>query len=235
MSASMAQSMSRKQQRHGTGGAKNEKGACCHVGWFVYRLGRCPGMVCRANPGGDSKGADGAVRREKSMNTKQYVEQVRAALLEIKSMKAEVEMLSELAQATGGFNYSQERVTGSAPQSAKFEDAVVKLVYLQATLIERMDELVNLIEDIRDCIEKVEDPLSRVALRYRHLLCKDVDEVAELMQCDRRTIYRKLDQGYVDLAEIAELDAPAQRKMPARDRHAESRRILREVYGNDQS
>ena len=160
------------------------------------------------------------------MNAKEYLEQVIVISQTIRSLIAEADTLRELSLASGAIRYDNDRVTGSAPQSAKFEGQIVKLVDLQDEIQKDINEQIALHKEIRDVIAQIEDESVRNIIRMRFLAMKRIEEIAGQMQMAQRTVIRKLEAGYHEVSLITGYPEPPRRNQTA-DRHADSRRILR--------
>jgi predicted transcriptional regulator len=105
---------------------------------------------------------------------------------------------------------------------------VIRLVDMENQIRKEIGELLKKHKEIRDVIAQVDDLQTRAVLRMRFLIRKPIDEIASEMQITKRTVIRRLEMGYHDVSLITGYPEPPKKKMPARDRHADSRRMLRE-------
>lgn len=164
------------------------------------------------------------------MNSKEYLEQAITLSREIMANIAELERLQIISTASGAISYENDRVTGSAPQSARFENAVVRLVDLEQEIRKELVELFDRHREIRDVIMRVEDPDVRAVLKMKYLAMKSIRRIATEMFISKSAVQRLMEAGYDEVAKITGLPAPPVWKPPARDRHADSVRIMRDYY-----
>lgn len=164
------------------------------------------------------------------MNAKEYLEQAIHLSAEIRSMVEELEMLKEVSTASGAIKYDNDRVVGSAPQSAQFENAVVRLVDLENEVRSELNALLEKHSEIRKTIGMVADDQVRTVLRLVYLVGRSMDAVAVQLNVSKRTVMRRLDVGYEAVAVLTGYPAPLKQKMPAKDRHHMAREMLKEVY-----
>ncbi len=164
------------------------------------------------------------------MNAKEYLEQAIVLSHDIRAHLDELENLNELSTASGAIRYDNDRVTGSAPSSAKWENVVVRLVDLENEIRKEVCELLDKHREIRDIIAQVEDADARAVLRMKYLALKSNNEIAAEMYCSKSTVLRRLDIGFQEVAKLTGYPAPPVFRMPARDRHPGSIRIIREYY-----
>lgn len=164
------------------------------------------------------------------MNSKEYLEQAIALSHEIRAQLAELQRLDDLKLGAGAIRYDNDRVTGSAPRSAKFEDTVVRLVDLQNDIRNEVAGLLDQHQEIRDVVAKVPDPEARAVLRMKYLALKSINEIAVELYCSKSTVFRRLETGYMEVSKLTGLPVPPMQRMPARDRHRASKRLLRSYY-----
>ena len=160
------------------------------------------------------------------MNSKEFLEQAINLNRDIKAHLAELERLNEISTASGAIRYDNDRVTGSAPRSAKFENAVVRLVDLQNEIREEVFRLLDRHREIRDVIAQVQDQEARTLLRMKYLVDRTIDEIVQELHYSKSTVLRRMEIGYLEVAKLTGLDAPPIQRMPARDRHRASKRIM---------
>lgn len=167
------------------------------------------------------------------MTSKEFLEQAFVLSRDIKAHMAELDRLSEISTASGAISYDNDRVISSVPQQARFESTVVKLVDLRNDIRKEIFDLLEKHREIRDVICQVTDEEVRTVLRMRYLAGKSITEVADELKLSKRTVLYRLDSGYHEVSLITGYPEPMRQRMPARDRHAESRRILRDFHRND--
>ena len=166
------------------------------------------------------------------MNSKQYLEQVLKIEDAMTAKRDEKERLDALSTASGAIRYDNDRTTGSAPQSARFENVTVSKVDLENEIAKEYAALLAKHAEIRKVILAVEEmDVQNVLAEY--YLCRKTEEViAVKFHVSKKTIQRRLDRGYVEVSKLTGYPAPAPR-MPARPRHPIARQMMKEVYGNE--
>lgn len=165
------------------------------------------------------------------MNSEQYLLQAVQLAHTLTSLNKEKQRLAELSTATGGFNYSQDMVIGSKPQSARFENYSVSKVDIENEIEDDIRHYWKLHSEIRHVISQVEDLEVQSILRLRYLTDTPVDVIASQFHVSRKTIERRLDKGFEEVAMITGCPVPPKQRMPAREReHTIAREMLKEVY-----
>lgn len=164
------------------------------------------------------------------MDAKEFLMQAVRIARDIEAHCAELDRLRALAEICGAISYDQDRVVKSLPQSARFEGKVIRLVDVISECRQEIDELVAVHSGIRDVIALVEDEEVQAALRFRYLAGMEVDMISKRMKMSGSTVKRRLAEGEDQVARILDMPQPPRQRMPARERHHESRKILREFF-----
>ena len=164
------------------------------------------------------------------MNSRQWLEQVLILEQTMRANRSEYDWLEAVSTASGAINYQNDRTIGSAPTSSRFESAVINKEYLRKVIEEEYDQLLKMHTDIRKVIFAVADADAQNALRMKYLSNKDLDLIAYEYHVSRKTIERRLDRGYIEVARLTGYPAPIKQRMPAQERHHIARTILKEVY-----
>ena len=165
------------------------------------------------------------------MNSKQYLEQAQVLAKEIRSFLAELETLKEISTASGAINYQNDRVISSVPQTARFENTVVRLVDLEADIRKELWALLDKHREIRDVVSQIPDPDVRTVVRMKFLALQSVADIAADLHCSKPTVFSRMEDGYDAVAKITGLQAPPRTRMPARKRHTTSIKLMRDYYG----
>ena len=163
------------------------------------------------------------------MNAKQYLEQTWKLNDSMTAKIDEWEYLNEVQGAFGAIRYDNDRTTGSAPSSAKFEDITVKKTDLETDIKREYYSLLDKHAEIRKVILAVEDIDVQNALAEYYLCHKTEDVIAAKFHVSKKTIQRRLERGYTEVSKLTGYPVP---RMPARPRHPIAREHLTEVYGN---
>lgn len=164
------------------------------------------------------------------MNSEEYLMQGIKIAHALAGLFEERKRLAEMSTATGGFKYDHEPVMGSKPQSARFENYSVSKVDLENEVEADIQHYFELHSDIRHVISQVEDMDVQTILRKRYLVDIPIDVIAAQFHVSRKTIERRLDRGYEEVAKLTGYPAPPKQKMPARERHHIARQMMKEVY-----
>lgn len=160
------------------------------------------------------------------MNSKQFLEQVIEIANEIRSLWAELDTLREISTASGAINYQNDRVISSVPQTAPFENTVVRLADLENEIRKEIAHQLQKHKRVRHVIGRVQDPSVRAVLRLRYLVNDPVEVCAVKLGISKSTVLRRLEAGYEAVAEITGYPAPPKLRMPAQPRHQISREIF---------
>lgn len=161
------------------------------------------------------------------MNSKQYLEQVIKIAQALMTKHDEKNYLETMATISGAINYTNDRTTGSAPTSAKFEEVVCKAADLETAILSEYAELLDLHAEVRKVILAVEDLDIRNTLAEKFLCHTQEDVIAFKFGVSKKTVQRRLDKGYADVSKLTGYPEPPRQRMPARERHGIAREMLR--------
>ena len=114
------------------------------------------------------------------MRAKEYLSQVSMLNRRIANLQHLLEDLREKLTATGGTDYSRERVKSSPPQDM-LSDRIVHIVDLEHRLDEQIDEYFDLRDLITAQINALEDERYIAVLGMKYLQGLTLAEVAEEM------------------------------------------------------
>lgn len=122
------------------------------------------------------------------MTVKEYLGQAYYIDREIDSKIEVMDRLNALAtKATSTIS----DMPGSATRNVhKREDVIAKIIDLDAVITSRIDYLVDLKKEIYSVINNVDDPDCIFLLEQRYICFKKWEDIAVMMNCDVRTIYR---------------------------------------------
>ena len=166
------------------------------------------------------------------MTSKQFLEQAIITARQIKAHLAELEMLREVATATGAIRYDTDKVIHSVTE-ARYERPIIRVVDLENSVRQEIRSLIDDVEEIRKAVALVDDLEVQNVLRMRYLADVEIDAIAGRLHISRRTVLRRLDIGYAEIAKITGYPAPLRNRMPAEERHGDAKRIMREYYENN--
>lgn len=124
------------------------------------------------------------------MTAKQYLKQAYRLNELINSDLEEVAQLRDFSTSISSPSFDSEPVSGSRPQEAKFEKAVLKIIDLESKINAEIDSYVNLKAEIRETINQLDDADEKLLLRYRYINFFTWEDIAEKMNVSIRTIHR---------------------------------------------
>lgn len=117
----------------------------------------------------------------KQMTAKQYLKQAYRLNELIKNSLTEIENLRAMSTRIASPDLTKERVSKSKSTDAPFENAVNKLVDLEATVAEQADEYIQLHDEIRDMIKLIDNSDYVLVLQNRFLLFHKWEQIAKDM------------------------------------------------------
>lgn len=122
------------------------------------------------------------------MTAKEYLSQAFRLDQRINSKLEQAASLRELAiKATASIH--AERISGTKERSP-MENAIVKLVDLEHEIDADIDRLVDLKRELMFFISDIGEPSYRLLLELRYLEGRNWEEIAKIMGCNLRWIYR---------------------------------------------
>lgn len=163
------------------------------------------------------------------MTSKQFLEQGIVISQQIRAHLAELEMLREVATATGAIRYDTDKVIHSVTE-ARYEKPIIRAVDLENKVKEEIRSLLADHEEIRKTISQISDPDVQNVVRFRYLGDVGIDIIAYRLNISRRTVMRRLELGYAEVARITGYPAPIRNRLPAEERHGDAKRIMRDYF-----
>ena len=163
------------------------------------------------------------------MTSKQFLEQAIRLAKNMVAHRAEIDMFRTVARATGAIRYDTDKVIHSVTE-ARFERPTIKAADLENEMVDEYRELMEDWDEVRKVIAQITDEDVQNVVRMKYLGGSEVDVIAYKLKISRRTVMRRLDQGYLEVAQITGYPAPARHSIPAEEKHEDAKRILREYY-----
>ena len=167
------------------------------------------------------------------MTSKQFLEQGITIARQIRAHVAELEMLREVATATGAIRYDTDKVIHSVTE-ARYERPIIKVVDLENMVRDEIHGLLEDHEEIRKAVAQITDPDIQNVIRMKYLADVDIDVIAGRLSISRRTVMRRLELGYVEVAKITGYPAPVRNRLPAEERHGDAKRMMREYFEEEE-
>lgn len=122
------------------------------------------------------------------MTAKEYMEQARYLDMQINSKIEQVRTLNELATKVttvySDMPHSPNRNTG------RMEETIAKIIHLESEIDRDIDALVDLKQEVKTAISKVEDEKYRVLLELRYINQKSWEEIANQLGYDLRYTHK---------------------------------------------
>ena len=123
------------------------------------------------------------------MTAKEFLSRAYLLDQQIKSKLEQIESLRALSlkctSSTDG-----ERVSGSSDPK-KLENVMAKIIDMESEISADIERLVDIKEEISKAVAAVENPLQRLLLEYRYILCKKWPEVAEAIGLSERSTFEQ--------------------------------------------
>lgn len=167
------------------------------------------------------------------MTSKEFLEQGIKIAQDIDAHNSEQDALHKIALATGAIRYDTDKVIHSITE-ARFERPIICAVDLENTVKNEIRRLIHEHNRIREAVNQIKDANIRNVIRMRYLGWEKVDVIACKLKISKKTVLRRLDIGYQEIARITGYPAPVRSRLPAEERHADSKRLLREYYKEEQ-
>ena len=123
------------------------------------------------------------------MNAKQYLKQAYMLDKLIKSNCEELNQLKELSTSISGIDYSKgpgENNTGDAG----FTNIICKITSLEANIQKRVNEFIELKEEIREKIDRLQSANEKLLLRLKYINFYTWEQIGDEMNMSIRSVHR---------------------------------------------
>lgn len=97
-------------------------------------------------------------------------------------------------------NYDSIGSTNASKTNSQ-ENIYIKIIDQSTQIDQQIDKLVDIRNEIEQLINTVSDTDGQSILRMRYLAYMPMTDIADIMGCDRRTIYRKYNKSIEELVE----------------------------------
>lgn len=102
----------------------------------------------------------------------------------------ELEQLRSLKDSLKGIDYSKERVQESGIANASYTIIVEKIVSKEMDLLKDIDDLLKVRGDVEKAIMSLENQNEFIICKYRYMLFKPWEVIAEMMHMSERHVHR---------------------------------------------
>ncbi|MCC8075306.1 MAG: DUF1492 domain-containing protein [Clostridiales bacterium] len=123
------------------------------------------------------------------MTAKEYLQQAVDLDAQIESYIQEKDSLRRMACSIRSPQMGGRVQTSREPDAA-FVRVLEKIEAVEETIVQKIDQLVDLKVEMSAAIEALEDPDERAVLRYRYFSLYSFGEIAAKMHYSERSIYR---------------------------------------------
>ncbi len=125
------------------------------------------------------------------MTAKDYLGQAYRLDAIIKSNQQELKDLQETITCVGGITYSETKTTSQTfSNEANFVKDVIELVDLESKIKEDIVKCISLKEEIRNVINRIENPNERLVLRLKYINFYDWKTIEDELDVSSRTAMR---------------------------------------------
>ncbi len=134
------------------------------------------------------------------MTAKEYLSQARTLNMRIKSKLQQIESLNELAASCNAVYSDMPRNPNRG--GSKVERAVLKIIEVEESLKQDVENLVELKREIMSAVRSVSDVEQQALLEKRYLCFLPWDEIAAEMHYSIQHVYRMHGEALSRLSEI---------------------------------
>ena len=134
------------------------------------------------------------------MTAKEYLSQARTLNMRIKSKLQQIESLNELAASCNAVYSDMPRNPNRG--GSKVERAVLKIIEVEESLKQDVEDLVELKREIMSAVRSVSDVELQALLEKRYLCFLPWDEIAAEMHYSIQHVYRMHGEALSRLSEI---------------------------------
>lgn len=120
----------------------------------------------------------------------ELLDEIKRLREKIKHQKEAIEFYDARAKAIPGPIYDEERVDRTPSGKSYFENPILKKLDVEKSMKENIDMLTIVINEASLKLEDLENINHRYVILYRDILGKTFDEVSNLMNLAKSSIYR---------------------------------------------
>ncbi|MCD8354106.1 MAG: DUF1492 domain-containing protein [Clostridiales bacterium] len=123
------------------------------------------------------------------MTAKEYLQQAADLDAQIESYIQEKDNLRRMACSIRSPQMGGQVQTSREPDAA-FVRVLEKIEAVEETIVQKIDQLVDLKVEMSAAINTLEDPKERLVLQYRYINCQRFEDIANAMHTSLSSIYR---------------------------------------------
>lgn len=128
------------------------------------------------------------------MTVKEYLRQAYRLENKIKLQRRRIEELEEMKTSVSSPGF-EEHYNASRNTDAPYVKIVERITEYQCKQEIRMQQLLDLKEQIRDCIDKIDNPDECLVLEHRYIYNMPWSEIGNELYADERTVRRWHNRG----------------------------------------
>ena len=121
---------------------------------------------------------------------KEYLQRVFNLDNKIKSNIEELEHYKSIKDSLKAIDYSKERVQESGTASASYTRIIDKITDLELAVLEDIEYMLEVRAEVEKVILNLENQNEVIVCKYRHLLLKKWDDIADMMHMSERHVKR---------------------------------------------
>jgi len=124
------------------------------------------------------------------MTPKQYLQQAYLLDEKINSRLRELKRLRELSECVSALSYTSDKVQASRKKGSQVESNVIRIIELERTINDEIEQLLKLKEEIRTAINNVEDEREKLILRMRYLEYLSWETIADRLAYTKQRVHQ---------------------------------------------
>lgn len=121
---------------------------------------------------------------------KEYLQRVFNLDNKIKSNIEELEHYRSIKDSLKAIDYSKERVQESGTASASYTRIIDKITDLELAVLEDIEHMLEVRAEVENVILTLENQNELLVCKYRHLLLKKWNDIADMMHMSERHVHR---------------------------------------------
>ena len=122
---------------------------------------------------------------------KEYLQKVFNLDNKIKSNLEELEQLNSIKESLKAIDYSKDRVQESGTASASYTRIIDKITDLELAVLEDIEHMLEVRAEVENVILTLENQNEFLVCKYRHLLLKKWDDIADMMHMSEMRIMHR--------------------------------------------
>ena len=144
---------------------------------------------------------------EEALETETVRKAIEESLWLEMDIRSKTEQMLSLKEAAGRITSAMAERENSRPRRPDtMEKAVVSMVDLENEISGEICRLMDVQKQMMSCFNRLKQPENRTVLQLRYLNRKSWQEIADLMDCSRQTIYRRHRMAMKELKQLMPME-----------------------------